>query len=243
MTDSRGDRSTNAVRPVRQALFPMEFAPMKLNIIDLLLPRETKFFDLLEQLSDDLRTGCNIFRDLVVQIESLTEDEINKRLIIIKDCEHKSDVVKTAIMDELWRSFITPIDREDIHTLAINMERSLDILNGTSRKIEIYNIRKIPVNAVKFADIIIEIAQLQSELVHGLRTKKDVRKKVEAMHALEHRADELFHISLATLFNCDDTYHTVENMKLKELYEHLETVVDSIDYIGKLVHGIRMKQG
>ena len=216
---------------------------MGLSIIDLLLPRETKFFVLLEQLSDHLMVGCTIFRELIVQIEGLSEEEIKKRLLIIKDCEQKSDQSKTAIMDELWRAFITPIDREDIHTLAINMERSLDILNGTSRKIELYHIRKIPVNACKFADIIVDIAKLQSELVHGLRAKKDVRKKVEAMHNLEHRADELFHECLASLFDNDEKYHTVENMKFKEFYEHLEMVVDSIDYIGKLIHGIRMKQG
>lgn len=216
---------------------------MGLNIIDLLLPRETKFFDLLAQLSDQIMMGCSIFRDLIIQIEGLSEEEIKKRLIIIKDCERKSDECKGAIMDALWRTFITPIDREDIHTLAINMERSLDILNGTSRKIEIYNIRKIPVNVCTFTDIIVDIAKLQCEIVHGLQVKKGVRKKVEAMHELEHRADELYHNSLAGLFNEDEKYLTVENMKLKELYEHLESVVDSIDYIGKLIHGIRMKQG
>ena len=216
---------------------------MGLSILDLLLPRETKFFDLLSQLSDHLAVGCTIFRDLVVQLEGLSEEEIKKRLLIIKDCEQKSDDAKGAIMDALWRSFITPIDREDIHVLAINMERSLDILNGTSRKIEIYHLRKLPVSACSFADIIVDIAKLQGELVHGLREKKDVREKVEAMHDLEHRADDLYHTSLAALFNVDEKYYSVENMKFKEFYEHLEAVVDSIDYIGKLIHGIRMKQG
>jgi uncharacterized protein len=216
---------------------------MGLSIIDLLLPRETKFFDLLEDLSDNLKVGCTIFRDLIFQLEGLTEDEIKKRLVIIKDCEQKSDEAKNAIMDALWRTFITPIDREDIHTLAINIERTLDVLNGTSRKIEIFRLRQMPLNACTFADIIVDIAKLQSELVHGLRSKKDVREKVECMHILEHKADELFHESLASLFNSDEKFHTVENMKFKEFYEHLESVVDSIDYIGKLIHGIRMKQG
>jgi uncharacterized protein Yka (UPF0111/DUF47 family) len=79
--------------------------------------------------------------------------------------------------------------------------------------------------------------------VHGLQAKKDVREKVEAMHALEHHADDLFHNSLAALFNGEEKFQTLENVKFKELYENLEAVVDSIDYIGKLIHGIRMKQG
>ncbi|MFA6470404.1 MAG: DUF47 family protein [Candidatus Latescibacterota bacterium] len=216
---------------------------MGISIIDLLLPRETKFFVLLSHLSDHLLTGCTIFRDLLVKIEAMSEEEIKKHVLIIKECEQKSDESKGEIMDALWRTFITPIDREDIHTLAINMERTLDVLNGTSRKIEIFHIRKIPVNACIFANIIVNIAKLQSELVHGLQAKKDVREKVEAMHSLEHQADELYHISLAGLYNDDERYQTVENMKFRELYEHLEAVVDSIDYIGKLIHGIRMKQG
>ncbi len=215
---------------------------MGLNIIDLLLPRETKFFTLLSQLSDHLNTGCVTFRDLLMLIESLSEDEIRKRLLAIKDFEQKGDTAKNAIMDELWRTFITPIDREDIHTLAINMEKTLDILYGVARKIEIYNIRKIPVNACTFAEIIVDISALQCELVHNLKEKKYLRDKVDAMHDLEHRADELYHRSIAGLFG-GEKYQTVENMKLKEFYEHLEAVVDSIDYIGKLIQGIRMKQG
>lgn len=217
---------------------------MGLSIIDLLLPRETKFFDLLSQLSDHLTVGCTVFRDLVMQIEELSEEEIKKRLLIIKDCEQKSDDTKGAIIDALWRSFITPIDRDDIHTLAMNIERALDVLNGTSRKIETFRIRKMTASARELANIIVEIAELQGDLVHGLQTKKKgVREKAEAMHDLEHRADEVFHNSVAALFNSEEKYHTVENMKYKELYEHLESVVDSIDYIGKLIHGIRMKQG
>jgi len=214
-----------------------------LKLLDLLLPREMKFFDLLSSLSDQLLLGSNIFRDLIIQLEGLSEEEIKKRILIIKDCEQKSDELKGEIMDELWRAFITPLDREDIHTLAINIERSLDILNGTSRKIEIFNLRNMPVNACNFANIIVDISKIQCELVHGLKDKNDVRDKVISMHDLEHRADELFHDSLAGLFNNQEKYQTIENMKLKEFYEHLEMVVDSIDYIGKLIHGIRVKQG
>ena len=216
---------------------------MGLNIIDLLLPRETKFFDLLSELSDHLITGCTIFRDLVVKIEGLPEEEIRKRLLAIKDCEQKGDTVRNQIMDDLWRTFITPIDREDIHTLAINMEKSLDILHGISRKIEIYRINHIPVNACTFAEIIVDIAKIQHGLVRDLKDRKNVQEKVKAMHRLEHRADELFHESIAGLFTGDEKYQTVENTKFKEFYEQLEAVVDSIDYIGKLIQGIRMKQG
>src|SRR5689334_23071008 len=84
---------------------------MSFNLLDLLLPRETKFFGMLEQMSTLLVTSTRAFLDLVVQIELLTEDEIAKRLLIIKDCEQQGDRLEVQILDELDRTFITPIDR------------------------------------------------------------------------------------------------------------------------------------
>jgi len=215
---------------------------MRFRLLDLLLPRETKFFHLLVQMGDLLVMSCNTFRDLVVQIESLSDEEVKKRLFSIKDCEQKGDKLEVRILDELDRTFITPIDREDIQTMTLQLDKSLDILNGISRKIEMYNIKKMPMNVCKFADIIAGIAALAGELIHDLQFKKEVKDKVEAMHRLENQADDLFHTSLAELFGGEDKYQTIEMTKFKEVYEHLEAVIDAIDYFGKLIRGIHMKQ-
>jgi uncharacterized protein len=216
---------------------------MRFNPIDLFLPRETKFFHLLDQMGDLLLMSCNTFRDLVVQIESLSEDEIKKRLYSIKDCEQKGDKLEVRILDELGLTFITPIDREDIETLALQLDKSLDILNGISRRIEMYNIKQMPMNVCKFAEIISSIAALANELLHDLQHKRDVKDKVNAMHQLENRGDDLFNNSMAELFGGEEKYQTIEMTKFKEIYEHLEAIIDSIDYFGKLIRGIRMKQG
>ena len=216
---------------------------MRFNLIDLLLPRETKFFTLLDQMGDLLRDSTRTFRDLVVGIETLSDEEIRQRLSIIKDCEQRGDKLEATILDELDGTFITPIDREDIQTMTLQLDKSLDILNSISRKVEMYNMREVPVHICKFAEILASIALLACELIHDLRAKKDVKTKVDAMHKLENEADDLFHVSMAELFSGDDPYQTKEMTKFKEFYEHLETAVDSIDYFGKLVRGIRMKQG
>lgn len=216
---------------------------MRFNLIDLLLPRETKFFHLLAQMADLLVMSCCTFRDMVVQIESLSDEEFKKRLYSIKDCEHKGDSLEVQILNELDRTFITPIDREDIQTMTLQLDKSLDILNGISRKIEMYHIRQMPVNVCKFAEIIANIAVLAGELVRDLEAKKNVKDKVEAMHALENQGDDQFHASMAELFSSEEKYQTIEMTKFKEVYEHLEAVIDSIDYFGKLIRGIRMKQG
>jgi len=108
---------------------------MGLNIFDLLLPRETKFFGYMDQQAQFLVKGAHIFQDLVNNIQNLSEEQIKAKLTEIKDCESKGDKVERQIIDELGKTFITPIDREDIHTLAINVDRALDILNSISRKV------------------------------------------------------------------------------------------------------------
>ncbi|HUI92175.1 MAG TPA: DUF47 family protein [Chitinivibrionales bacterium] len=211
-----------------------------MNILDLLLPRETKFFNYMEQQVEFLIKGCQTFKELVGKIETMSEDAIKKELLVIKDCESKGDDVEHLIIEELDKTFITPIDREDIHTLAINVDRALDILNSISRKIEIYRIRQVPANVWKFADIIVKIAAQMKLAVCHLRNRKGIQDIAKQMHELEIQADELFHESMAELFNAKDPIHII---KFKEVYEHLENVVDAVDYVGKIVRGIKVKQG
>lgn len=214
---------------------------MGFNIFDLLLPRETKFFTQMEQQIDHLIIASEIFKDLVTKIEQLSEEEIKKYLYAIKEAESKGDEVEYKLIDELNRTFITPLDREDIHTLSINVDRALDVLTSISRKIEIYHIRKVPVNVCRFADIIVRIATESKGLIGLLEKKGDLLQTITKMHAMENEADDLFHECMAELFN--DNNNPVYIIKFKEVYEHLESVVDAIDYVGKIVRGIKVKQG
>jgi uncharacterized protein len=214
---------------------------MGFNILDLLLPRETKFFTFLNQQVDSLIEGCKVFNKLVANIEQLSEDDIKKKLSIIKDCELNGDKMEVTIIKELNETFITPLDREDIHLIVINVDKALDILTSISRKFEIYNIRKVPLNVVRFSEIIVNIAQQLGELMRLLETKKNIDDHVKKLHTLENDGDYLFHISMAELFN--EQNNPIDIIKFKEVYEHLEYVIDSIDYVGKLIRGIKVKAG
>jgi hypothetical protein len=214
---------------------------MRFNIFDLLLPRETKFYDYMNQQVDFLVQGCHTFKQLVDCIETLSEEEIRKRLNVIKECESKGDAMEAKLITELSRTFITPLDREDIHTLSINVDRALDILNSISRKVDIYHIRQVHPNVRKFAELIVRIAEQATVLMKSLEKKQDIDKIASTMHHIENETDELFHTSMAELFN--GTHSPIEIIKFKEFYEHLESVVDAIDYIGKIVRGIVVKQG
>src|SRR3989339_822194 len=97
---------------------------------------------------DILIEGCHVFKDLVAILGTKNENEIKTKLAKIKDCEIRGDAVEKGIIDELHKTFITPIDREDIHSMAVNIDRSLDILNSISQKLEITEFAHIKRHAV-----------------------------------------------------------------------------------------------
>jgi predicted phosphate transport protein (TIGR00153 family) len=214
---------------------------MGFNIFDLLLPRETKFFDFLLGQAQALKDGSSTFRTLIETISKLSEEEIKVQLKAINEFEKKGDALELTIINELHNTFITPLDREDIHTLSINIDRALDILNSISRKIDIYNVREMPSNVARFARIIDEIAAHLISLVGHLKNRTSIHDIADKMHRLENEADELFHISMAELFS--GKYTPIDIIKFKEFYEHLEYTVDAIDYVGKIIRGIKVKQG
>lgn len=214
---------------------------MKFRIFDLLLPRETHFYTYMQQLADVLIEGTAFFNDFIGRFEKLSEADIHWNLTKIKDYELKGDAVETKIIDELHKTFITPLDREDIHSIAIGIDRGLDILNSVAQKIEVYNIRKFPPNIAAFAGLIADIAQQIGPLLVALEKKKGINDVVAKIHAIENKADYLFHLSMADLFS--GTYSAIDIVRFKDIYEHMESCVDSLDYIGKVVRGILVKMG
>jgi predicted phosphate transport protein (TIGR00153 family) len=215
---------------------------MKFNILDLLLPREVKFFKYMISQAEIFIEGCELFKKLATTIDKISEDEAKNIILRINEFEQKGDDLEHKIIDELHKTFITPLDREDIHSIAINIDKSLDILNSISRKFEIYGIRNVPINVCRFADVIVEISIELRNLFTALESKKDINDIVKRMHGLENKADTLFYTSVAELFS-NGKYNPVEIIKYKEIYEHLESIVDSVDFIGKIVRGIAVKQG
>jgi len=214
---------------------------MGFNLLDLLLPRETKFYDHMNRHIDFLVQGATAFQDMLSQIETLSETDLKARLADIKKCELEMDKVEATIIEELGTTFITPLDREDIHTLAIQLDRAMDIINGVARKIDIYGIKQVPNNMKRLADVIVNMARLLRETMHLLQNRKDVMSHCERLHKLENECDDIFNNSLADLFKGDSK--PVEIIKFKELFEMLETCSDTIDYVGKLIRGIKVKQG
>lgn len=213
---------------------------MNVRIFDILLPREAAFFDYMATQAELFNEACKEFRVLMGLIGKVPESRIHAQVAKIQDYEDKGDDLERLIIEELDRTFITPLDREDIHSIVMHIDNSIDMVNDTSQKIDIYRIKRVPKNVTRFVEIIVELSEELKILVEGIRDKGDVRMISWRIHKLENEADRLFHNSLAELF---DTKDPIGIIKLKEIYERLEDIVNSVHHIGKIVTGIMVKQG
>jgi uncharacterized protein len=211
---------------------------MHFNLMNLLLPREDKFFDYLSEQAANLHEGCRLFRECLDK----TDEESRQRYFgLIKACEHRGDALEMRLLDDLYDAFITPIDREDIHAMVTEIDTALDILNGTARKMELYRISTVPETVLTFADHIVAIVQELRRLLAVMKTKASIKESIAVMHRIENEADELFHRCMVHLFSNGN--NAVEIIKMKEIYERLESVVDVVDRVGKIVRGIHVKAG
>jgi uncharacterized protein Yka (UPF0111/DUF47 family) len=185
--------------------------------------------------------ACIVFRDLVRDLEKLSPDEIKAATAVMKACEKKGDEAEAIIINALNKTFITPIDREDIHMIAINIDKALDMLTSISNRIEMYGISRVPANLQNFGQLVLESAETLKNLMLDFEKKRDPVKHIDALHTLENRADYLFYLGNAELFK--EQTDPIQIIKLKEVYEYLEAIIDEIDHVGKIVRIVLIKQG
>ena len=208
------------------------------KILDLLLPREIEFFKYFNEQIDLFCTACIIFQKLTSEIGTLSHDDIHNYVTAVKEYESEEDELEMVILNKLNDTFITPIDREDIHHLVVSIGNSMDIVNDIAQKIEKYQLTQVPENILKFVEIIIKVSDELKGLINSLQKKKNLMPFIERIHVLENEADTLIHTTMAELFQTNDPIHII---KFKDMYEHLEEVINSMDDIAKLIRGITVK--
>ena len=211
---------------------------MEWRIFDLLLPREVAFFKYLNQQMDLFVRACESFKGLIAQIKNMSHEEIHHYTAYIKEYESKEDEFERDIIQHLNSTFITPLDREDIHQIVIGIGHSMDLLNNVAQKIDKYRITEVPENLTKFVRIMVEVADELKKLIGSLEKRKGLASSINRVHQLEVEADTLTHASMAELFQMKDPIYII---KFKDVYEQLEDVINSMDDIAKLIRGITLK--
>src|SRR3977135_1898586 len=187
-----------------------------------LIPRETKFFELLAELSTSLNAGARL-------LHAILEDphDLEKRVAEMQAIEHEGDRATHAIIAKLNTTFITPFDREDIHRLASSLDDVLDYVNSAGMRLRLYRIDAPPPVAAELAGLIVEQSEELAQGVSLLEQNQRVLEHCVEVHRLENEADRLSRKAIADLF--DNEKDPIQLIKIKELYEVLETATDKAE--------------
>jgi len=204
------------------------------------LPKDKVFYTLFEDASNNLQT----IAEKLVQV--VHESDYNKREEIIqemRDIEHHNDEITHTIFVELGRNFITPFDREDIHSLASALDDVADFIYAAGKKINFYKIDPLHDEGVqKSAEAILEAVIALKQAVMELRNLKNTQKIIDCIikiNSAENSADVIFDSSIERLFDSD--VDAKELIKRRELYMVLETATDKCEDAGNVIESIVVK--
>ena len=203
-----------------------------------LIPRDEQFFDLFNQLAAHLATTARMLNELFAQ-----PARVDEHVKAIKDVEHAADLLTATINTRIDRSFITPIDREDIHSLASRLDDVIDLLDGTARRFQMLHIGEARPPAVALAGVLVRAADQIVAAVAGIRGKSGttVNQHAAIIKQLEEEGDEIYHEAVGALFA--GTPDALEVIKWKEMYDTLERATDSCMAVAQTLQSIALKNG
>lgn len=202
------------------------------------LPKEFSFFDLFDKQANIAVEAATYFRGLTA-IGDVDDAAVQK----MRDIEHQGDDVAHEIIDKLDKSFITPFDREDIHALTKELDDIIDMINTIVSRMKVYKIKGIDKNLVEFSKVIEDSVLAVAIVTKGMRNKKHAAQVLKAcveINRLENVGDTMRDDVLAELFETEKD--PIKVIKLKEIYQDAETVLDVCEDLAHVVSSVLLKQ-
>jgi predicted phosphate transport protein (TIGR00153 family) len=199
-----------------------------------LIPRETKFFEIFENMASNVTEGARVLRQILQTFENV-EAGVQR----IKEIEHRGDDMTHAVMTKLNQTFITPFDREDIHRLASSLDDVLDFVNAAGQRLVLYKIRRATSPAAELAGLIVRQSEELTKAVSLLEKNKHVLEHCVEINRLEDEADSVCREAIANLF--ENEKDPIELIKMKELYEVLEMATDKAEDAANVLEAVVLK--
>ncbi|MDQ7819095.1 MAG: DUF47 family protein [Armatimonadota bacterium] len=198
------------------------------------LPREETFFDLLNQAAQVILEAARALRDLLDDYR-----DVDRRAEAIKALEDRGDSIAHAVIDRLNRTFVTPLDREDIFALIKQLDNVLDWIEATSARLAVYRIPHSTPEARELAHIIVSQCEAIAEAIRHLRRPDRAVGPVQEINRLENLADHVQRDAIARLFA--DAPDPITVIKWKEIYETLEQATDQAEDVANVIESIHTK--
>ncbi|HXE72585.1 MAG TPA: DUF47 family protein, partial [Candidatus Nitrosotenuis sp.] len=202
-----------------------------------LFPRDVTFFDMFVQQAEIICEMARLFGDLVHNFQ-----DVEARVRQINDVEHRGDEVLHDILLRLDRTFVTPIDREDIHNLSNLMDDIIDFIQGSAARLRLFGIEKPNPALREMADLISQAAEVLLDGLRRLPNFVDISDLRKRMHDLEDAGDEVNRRAVAELFkSVSNVPDVVELIKWKEIIENTEDVLDRFEDVFDVLESVVVK--
>jgi uncharacterized protein len=202
-----------------------------------LFPKEEIFFDYFDELAEKIEEGSKLFLEMV-QANDYSDALVAK----LKDIEHEADDITHKTYERMHKTFLMPIDREDIYALVDKMDNIMDFIESTAVLINLYKVKKSPDEIIKQAQILNDTVKKGKCIIYALRDIKDSGKILAdcvEIHSLENAGDIVLRTAIANLF--ENEKDAIELVKHKEIIEHLEEAIDACEKVSNIVEGIILK--
>lgn len=198
------------------------------------MPKEGRFFEYFVELAECILQASRELAELMTSF-----DDVERRAYNIESIEKNGDKVTHTAIEMLHKTFITPLDRDAIHQLITNMDDILDLIEDSAQSIFLYDIRAVTPEAKKLADICVACAEKVKEAVSLLSNMDNARaimSVTEEIDRLESEADHLMRSAMAKLFRDEPDVRQV--IKLRTVYEVLESITDRCEDVANIIEGI-----
>ncbi|MEP6615651.1 MAG: DUF47 family protein [Ginsengibacter sp.] len=209
------------------------------SFLKIFLPKDKVFHQLFENVAETLVRMSNRLRDVVQEPDF---DTRAKHIKEIEDMEHENDDFTHKIFTELGRNFITPFDREDIHSLASALDDVSDYIYASAKKINFYKVDPSDVGFQKMSELIATGCIEVQKAVGELRDMKNLRRITDSMvaiNSIENQADDVFDMSIERLFETEPDAKEV--IKKREIYQVMEIVTDKCEDAANVIESIIIK--
>jgi predicted phosphate transport protein (TIGR00153 family) len=201
-----------------------------------LIPREEKFYADFQALADELHRGAGLLEAMLAPDEPQWDKAEE-----IKEVEHKCDFLTHEIIQRLNRTFVTPIDREDIHQLATSLDDVMDAIDASATLIRLYKLRTVRFGARELAATITSCTKQLRLALDAMERKKGIITHSVEINRLENEADRIHQEAVSRLF--DEEANPLQVMKWKEMLDFLEHATDRCEDVANVLESVVVKHG
>jgi uncharacterized protein len=201
-----------------------------------LIPREEKFYNDFVAMADELKRGARLLEDMLAP-ERPVWDKADE----IKEVEHKCDVLTHEIIQRLNRTFVTPLDREDIHALARSLDDVMDAIDAAATLVRLYRLESVRVGTRELARTITASTDQVHLALEAMEKHKALTTHAVEINRLENEADRVHQVAVSRLF--DEERDPIIVMKWKEALDLLEQATDRCEDVANVLEGVMVKHG